>query len=165
MKFRKTTNKRAVENLLKIYEFAAQVTNNQKHKSMNTEKTAATTATATANATFSFAKTFNKVNFSVDITDFEYIKLAALYNAETPNAIYRLNGLWINKSPLGENPVLIVAERGKLVNAPQHLTTTAREILNNKDAVAAIENGNVGFAVYEYESHNRKCYSVRFCDL
>lgn len=164
MKFRKTTNKRAVENLLKIYEFAAQVTNNQIHKSMTENKTAATTATASATA-FSFAKTFNKVNFSVDITDFEYIKLAALYNAETPNTTYRLNGLWINKSPLGENPVLIVAELGKLVNAPQHLTTTAREILNNKDAVAAIENGNVGFAVYEYESHNRKCYSIRFCDL
>lgn len=114
---------------------------------------------------FSFAKSYNKVNFSVDITDFEFCKLSELYKPENPNEIYGLSGLWVNTSPLGKAPVFIVQEIGKLVNMPSHLTSTAQEILNDKNAVEAIESGNVGFTVYEYESHAKKCYGIRFVDI
>lgn len=131
-----------------------------------TENAAKTAENKASNGNgFSFANQFNKVTFSIDVTDFEYVKLAALYNAEQPNTVYKLDGVWVNKSPLGESPVFICAELGKLVNMPMHLTATAREILNNSDAVNAIRNGKVGFTVYEYESHARKCYNVRFTDL
>lgn len=129
-----------------------------------TENTAKTAANTASNG-FSFANQFNKVSFAIDVTDFEYAKLATLYNAERPNTVYKLDGVWVNKSPLGEAPVFIVAELGKLVNMPSHLTATARDILNNAAAVDAIKNGKVGFTVYEYESHARKCYNVRFVDL
>lgn len=117
------------------------------------------------NGGFSFARQFNKVTFSVDVTDFEYCKLAALYDAKNPNTVYRLDGIWINKSPLGEAPVFIVSEIAKMVNIPSHQTATAREILNNSDAVNAIKDGKVGFTVYEYEARGKKCYNVRFTDL
>lgn len=135
-----------------------------------TEQTATNgTENATANGVtsngFSFAKSFNKTTFDVDVADFEYIKLAALYNADAPQTVYRVNAMWVQKSPLGDSPVFVVSELGKLVNMPQHTAATVREITANTAAVDAIKNGKVGFTVYEYESHGKKCYNVRFVDL
>lgn len=126
------------------------------------------TENATANGVnngFSFAKSFNKNTFDVDVTDFEYCKLAALYNATAPQTVYRVNAMWVTKSPLGDSPVFVVSELGKLVNMPTHTAAMVREITSNTDAVDAIKGGKVGFTVYEYESHGKKCYGVRFVDL
>ena len=120
---------------------------------------------ATENTAFSFAKSFNKTTFDVDVTDFEYCKLAALYNADAPQTVYRVNAMWVQKSPLGDSPVFVVSELGKLVNMPSHTAATVREITANAAAVDAIKHGKVGFTVYEYESHGKKCYNVRFVDL
>lgn len=130
-----------------------------------TENATANGVQATENNGFSFAKSFNKTTFDVDVTDFEYIKLAALYNADAPQTVYRVNAMWVQKSPLGDSPVFVVSELGKLVNMPQHTAATVREITSNAAAVDAIKNGKVGFTVYEYESHGKKCYNVRFVDL
>lgn len=135
--------------------------NNLNIKKMNEQNNAANGT----NNNFSFANSFNKVTFSIDVTDFEYCKLAALYNEKAPQTVYHLDGMWVNKSPLGESPVFICAELGKLVNMPMHLTPTVKEILANPNAVNAIKNGKVGFTVYEYESHGRKCYNVKFADI
>ena len=113
----------------------------------------------------SSAKQFNKVTFSVDTTGFEYCKLSELYNAKKPNETIKLDGIFVNKSPLGFSPVAICAEKKKLVNLPSHLTETARAILADTDAVAAIENGKVGFTVYTYEARGKECYSIKFVDL
>ena len=45
------------------------------------------------------------------------------------------------------------------------MTETAREILADSEAVEAIKNGKVGYTIYEYESHGKKCYSISFVDL
>lgn len=113
----------------------------------------------------SFAKQFNRVSFSVDTTGFEYCKLKDLYTAKTKNKVYRLDGLFVNRSPLGLSPVFIVADLKKLVNIPSHLTETAQTILSDVDAVEQIEGGKVGFTLYTYESHGRECYGVKFVDL
>lgn len=118
-----------------------------------------------ANKGFSFAKNFNKTTFDVDVTDFEYCKLATLFNAAAPQTAYRVDAMWVSKSPLGDSPVFVVSELAKLVNMPQHTAATVREIVNSVDAVDAIKSGKVGFTVYEYESHGKKCYGVRFVDL
>lgn len=118
----------------------------------------------TVNA-FSFAKQFNKVTFDIDTTDFEYCKLAALYDNDGGNTVYRLDGCWVTKSPLGDSPVFVVSELGKLVNMPTHTANMVREICANAAAVDAIKSGKVGFIVYEYESHKKKCYNVRFTDI
>lgn len=117
------------------------------------------------NGGFSFAKSFNKTTFDIDVTDFEYVKLSALYNAAAPQTVYKVNAMWVTKSPLGDSPVFVCAELGKLVNMPQHTAAMVREIVSNTEAVEAIKNGKVGFTVYEYESHGKKCYNVRFVDL
>ena len=37
-----------------------------------------------------------------------------------------------------------------------------KEILQ---AVETIKNGKVGYTIYEYESRDKKCYSISFVDL
>lgn len=113
----------------------------------------------------SFAAQFNKVVFSVDTKGYEYAKLSTLYDKKHADKVYTLNGLWVSKSPLGESPVFIVSDLKKLVNMPQHLTETARQILSNEEAVKAIEQGKVGFTVYEYEARKKTCYGIKFVDI
>ncbi|MBQ5901040.1 MAG: hypothetical protein IIW86_04170 [Clostridia bacterium] len=152
----------------KTFKEMSEKTNNataQNATANGTENATANGVQATENTAFSFAKSFNKTTFDVDVTDFEYCKLAALYNADAPQTVYRVNAMWVQKSPLGDSPVFVVSELGKLVNMPSHTAATVREITANAAAVDAIKNGKVGFTVYEYESHGKKCYNVRFVDL
>lgn len=150
----KTTNRkrRQISDILTIYENCrafkgnAKVTNNSNHKEM----------------AFS-VKSYNKATFDVDTKDFEYAKLSTL---KTDGTTYVLNGIYVNQSPLGFSPVAIVASEKKLVNLPQHLTDTCRQILADVEAVEAINKGKVGFTVYTYDSPRRKgCYSIKFVDV
>lgn len=116
---------------------------------------------------FSFAQTFNKTTFDVDITDFKYAKLSELYNSPENgggDVVHDINGLFVHKSQLGDAPVCIDKANKLLVNFPSHTTETAREILANSDAVDAIKQGKVGYVIYEYDSHGKKCYGVNFVD-
>lgn len=115
----------------------------------------------------SFAAKFNKVGFGIDTTNYKYVKLSDLYNAPKnggAKAVHTINGVYIHKSQLGESPVIIDVENAVLVNLPAHLTTTMREVLADPEAVEAIKGGKVGYTIYEYESHRKKCYSIEFVD-
>lgn len=116
----------------------------------------------------SFASKFNKTTFGVDTTDFQYTKLADIFNSENEggkDVVHRINGLYVHKSPLGDSPVIIDEENKRLVNLPSHTAETVREILADDEAVQTIKDGKVGYTVYEYESHGKKCYSISFVDL
>lgn len=116
----------------------------------------------------SFANKFNKTSFGVDTTDFKYVKLAELYNAPEnggEKTVHAVNGMYVNKSPLGDSPVIIDAANKTLVNLPSHLGETVREILQDPEAVEQIMQGKVGYTIYEYESHGKKCYGVTWADL
>lgn len=113
----------------------------------------------------SFASRFNKSTFGIDTTDFGYVKLADKYAADGGDVVHTINGLYVHKSPLGDSPVIIDEGKKELVNIPSHLAETFREILADDEAVDAIKSGKVGYTIYEYESHNKKCYSVNFVDL
>lgn len=115
----------------------------------------------------SFANKFNKTSFGIDTTEFKYVKLSDLYNSPENgggDVVHAINGLYVHKSPLGDSPVIIDADNKTLVNLPSHLAETVREILQDGEAVETIKAGKVGYAIYEYESHGRKCYSITFVD-
>lgn len=117
---------------------------------------------------FSFASTYNKTSFGIDTTDFPYVKLRDIYESKDEggnDVIHPLNGLYVHKSELGDSPVLVESEKRRLVNLPSHLGETVREILANPEAVTAIKEGKVGYTIYTYESHKRKCYSISFVDM
>lgn len=115
----------------------------------------------------SFASRFNKTQFDVDVKDFSYAKLSDLYNStgDKGKKVHTINGMWVHKSQLGDSPVFIVADEKLLVNIPSFASDTVREILADDTAVQAIKDGKVGFTIYEYDSHGKKCYNVRFVDL
>ncbi|UWI20456.1 MAG: hypothetical protein [Bacteriophage sp.] len=116
----------------------------------------------------SFASKFNKTTFGIDTTDFQYTKLADIYNSESEggnDVVHKINGLYVHKSKLGDSPVIIDGENKRLVNLPSHTAETVREILADDEAVETIKAGKVGYTIYEFESHAKKCYSISFVDL
>lgn len=116
---------------------------------------------------FSFASTFNKTSFGIDTTDFPFVKLTDIYNSDKDgggDVVHPINGMYVHKSRLGDSPVIIDAENKRLVNFPQFTGDTVREILANSDAVDAIKANKVGYTIYEYESHAKKCYGITFVD-
>ena len=116
----------------------------------------------------SFASKFNKTTFGIDTTDFQYTKLADIFNSENEggkDVVHKINGLYVHKSQLGDNPVISDEENKRLVNLPSHTAETVREILADDEAVQTIKDGKVGYTIYEYESHGKKCYSISFVDL
>lgn len=114
-----------------------------------------------------FASKYNKTGFGIDTTDFEYTKLSTLFNSEKDggsDVIHDINGIYVNKSPLGFSPVIIDSANSKLVNLPQHMAETCQHILADDEAVELIKQGKVGYTIYEYETRGKKCYSIRFVD-
>lgn len=119
------------------------------------------------NKGFSFASTFNKASFGIDTTDFPFVKLIDIFNDKKDGGsevVHPINGLYVHKSRLGDSPVIIDAENKRLVNLPQFTGDTIREILANPDAVDAIKSNKVGYTIYEYESHAKKCCGIIFVD-
>lgn len=116
----------------------------------------------------SFASKFNKTTFGIDTTGFQYTKLADIFNSENEggkDVIHNINGLYVHKSQLGYSSVIIDEKNKRLVNLPNHTAETVREILADDEAVQTIKDGKVGYTIYEYESHGKKCYSISFVDL
>lgn len=114
---------------------------------------------------FSFSSKFNKTSFGIDTKDYEYIKLAEVAKASSPDEIHPINGLYVHGSALGDSPVVIDVSAKKLVNMPKHLGETFREILADTEAVQAIKDGKVGYTIYTYESHAKICYGINFVDI
>lgn len=115
----------------------------------------------------SFASKFNKTTFGIDTTNFAYVKLVDIFNSENEggkDVIHNVNGLYVHKSQLGDSPVIIDEENKRLVNLPGHTAETIREILSDDEAVEAIKSGKVGYTIYEYESHGKKCCSISWVD-
>ena len=114
-----------------------------------------------------FASKFNKMRkFDVDTTNFEYESLADLYNDNGADKVYPLTAIYINrKSKFGDAPVL--ATDSCFVNAPSHMMDVATEILADDEAIASINNGEVGFKIYVYTNtkFNRDCFGINFVDM
>lgn len=114
-----------------------------------------------------FANKFNKARkFDVDTSHFHYESLADLFTNNGKDKVYPLTAIYINtKSKYGNAPVF--ATDSYFVNAPSHMLDTAREILADDEAIAAINNGEVGFTIYPYtaEKFNRECFGVNFVDI
>jgi len=116
---------------------------------------------------YSFASNFNKTSFGIDTTDFPFVKLTDIFHSKKEggvDVVHSINGMYVHKSKLGDSPVIIDAEKKRLVNLPQFTGDTVRDILANSDAVEAIKANKVGYRIYEYESHAKKCYGITFVD-
>lgn len=115
----------------------------------------------------SFASRHNKQSFGIDTKDFKFVKLEEIFNSKEnggKDVIHDCNGLWVHKSQLGDSPVIIDAANKQLVNLPNHMAEEVREILASEEDVNDIKNGKVGYTIYDYDSHGKKCYSIHWVD-
>ena len=118
------------------------------------------------------ASRFNKARkFDIDTTGFSYKKLSDCFGENGAKKVYKIAGVYINtKGKFDDAPVLAVVDdkEGYFVNLPSHLCDTAKEIINDDEAVNAINAGKLGFTIYTYTSNNAKgrtLYSVEFVDM
>ena len=131
-----------------------------------------------SNFKFSFARQYNTERlFDVDTEGLEYFELQDIYSDD--DEVFTIEAIYINtKGNFDDRPCLVancdsmLANGGEsfrgYVNLPAHLTATCRDILRDKNAVAAINAGKVGFTIYRYfakKYNDRECYSIRWVDI
>ncbi len=118
------------------------------------------------------ANRFNRARkFDIDTTGFSYKKLSELFGENGAKKAYKVAGVYINtKGKYSDAPVIAVSDskEGYFVNLPSHLLDTANEIINDEEAVKAINEGKFGFTIYTYSSKNaegKTLYSIEFVDM
>ena len=90
----------------------------------------------------------------------EYYKLSQLQR----DVVYPVDALYINtKGRYGDEGVVL--SKGVLVNLPQHLTETVKEMRSDNELTDAINKGEFGLKVYQYEGANGSGYSVNWVDI
>lgn len=117
---------------------------------------------------FSFAKSYNKgKKFDVDTTGFKYVPMIDFFDEKKEEQrVYTVRGFYINtKGNYGDAPVM--ATDTCFIDLPHFMLDTIKSVLENEEAIEAINNGLVGFQVYSYEmpKYNRVCYSINFVDI
>lgn len=103
--------------------------------------------------------TFKQLN-----KDTPFIELSELY--KHGDKVFIVRGLYINtKGVYGDNPTVVLDKY--FVNLPKHLLNTVKEMRQDNEVTEGINNGKVGFKIYEYtqESYRRKCYSVIWVEI
>lgn len=78
---------------------------------------------------------------------------------------YKARLLYINKkSKFGDAPVVVTDD--SIINLPKHLLEDVKTMINDPEAVTAVNEGRVGFIPYEYESKQYgTCYSIKWTDI
>lgn len=107
----------------------------------------------------------NKFDFRTP-ESFQFTTLETLYKVNGADKVYTIKALYINrKSQYGDHPVIVTD--AELVDCPKHLLDTVENMINDDEAVEAINSGKVGFSVYTYKDkkHNKTCYSVNWEDI
>lgn len=110
---------------------------------------------------------FNKVRlFDVDTTDFQYKSLEELYAEYGAEEIFTVKGIWINSKGIYDDAPVVATDEF-YVNFPSHLTGVTNAILQDKKAIAAINNGKCGFKIVTYvkSKYNKTCYSIEWVDI
>jgi hypothetical protein len=116
----------------------------------------------------SFAKKNNSKNeklFNFTIPEgFDYKNLKQLVSEYGADQIHMVNALYINtKGKYGDAPV--IATDNELVNAPQHLVNTVKDIMKDGESISTINNGYAGFKIYPYENKYGLCYGLQWVDI
>ena len=95
----------------------------------------------------------------------EYVKLEDLFKEYGKDKQYKVLGLYINESKFGEQGSAVLDD--VQVNLPKHLVPVIKEICSNEKLVEDINEGKVGFEIYEYmpTNYNITAYAIRWVDI
>lgn len=109
---------------------------------------------------------FNKGKVFEYNTEIErtYVNLEQLFKKHGMEHIYSVQALFINtKSRFGDSPVIV--SDNYLVNCPQHLTETVRDMIKEDEIVDMVNDDRVGFTIYSYKGKNGSGYSINWIEL
>lgn len=94
----------------------------------------------------------------------EYTNLETLIQQHGEKKQYQLHALFINtKSRFGDAPILVTDRY--MVNAPQHLLETVKEMMKDSELINLINDRKVGFTIYGYNGKNGHGYSVEWIEF
>lgn len=95
----------------------------------------------------------------------EYTNLKDLFSKNGKDTVYEVLGLYINDSKFGEQGSAVLDD--VQVNLPKHMTPVIKEIRGNEKLVEDINDGLVGFEIYQYipRNYDKKAYSIRWVDI
>ena len=106
----------------------------------------------------------NRFTFQSDST-FDFFKLHDLF-MENRDEVWIIKALWVNEeSKFGPSPIVTLEDR--YINLPGHKLQMVRDLIADDEAVEAINNGKLGFKVYQYndEKHDKTCFSLTLVDI
>lgn len=115
----------------------------------------------------SFAKRHNQASaqFDYELQDHhDFMSLADIKGNYGIDEVHAVRMLYINKhGHYGDAPAIVTDDH--IVNAPQHLLATVKDVLNDAESVNMINKGLVGFKLYEYENKFGKQLSIEWVDI
>ena len=102
----------------------------------------------------------------------DYINLRDMFKRDGKEATHTVKALYINtKSKFGDAPVAVTITENKdkqqvdLVNLPSFMLSTVKDMIQDDDLTEAIDNGEFGFTIYEYEGKNGYGFSAEWVDV
>ena len=99
------------------------------------------------------------VNFNFEERKREFISLKDFAKDLGTEHTYPIEAIFINtKSKFGDNGVIYC--RNYMINLPVHLTKLCEDLRQDSEFVEAVNEGQVGFEVYQYEGKNGVGYSI-----
>jgi hypothetical protein len=120
------------------------------------------------------AKKYNKQGNRFDYqipegNDHAFIKTSELFNLPQNSAGVVVRSMYINsKGKYGDHGVIICSDPAILIDCPNHMTETIRDIIKDDEAVEQVNAGKLGVRAYEYATKNAasgKAYGLEFIDL
>ena len=116
----------------------------------------------------SFASKYSKASpvFNIRLNKPAYTSLADLFAEYGKDHVFSIAAIYINtKGKYGPQAVIAINE-STLVNLPSHLLEACEEMRKDPEAVDAINNGQAGFKVYQYNTKNGNSgFSVDWVDI
>lgn len=101
-----------------------------------------------------------------------YINLRDMFKRDGKDATHTVKALYINtKSKFGDAPVAVTITEEKdqqqvdLVNLPSYMLTLVKDMISDDKLTEAIDNGEFGFTIYEYEGKNGYGFSADWVDV
>lgn len=106
-----------------------------------------------------------ETRFKVDTTDFEFKKLGELFNADRPETVFSVYGLYINrKSKFGPSP--FAASDGYFISLPAHMVDVVESVLSDSEAIDQMNDGKAGLVIRPYlDAKGETHYSADFVEV
>lgn len=98
--------------------------------------------------------------------DDRYTNLEELYKRDGDDTVYQIKALYINTKSEFTPEAPVVALADTYVNAPTFQLEAIKSMIDDPNAVKAINDGYAGFYIDTYVSkQNKTCYKMIFCDV